>query len=225
MTHYTTYVAFASSDKLYNTTNEFIQRMRSSNPRPEPATIEQIMTLFLNEALYAFMVQPSELSGLSPNLRRVIHFTTETISKASHIAIKATVKKLNVQQCKDIAEYMDSVRRQFDGEWHVCFPITHELANTAQEGFHMAINGKRQQALPMMLDYFHNQTDTAMHWYFEKPLRLLQFGPILRKVTDIGVSTTRKAIHAVIDKVIPKLDDGQAKVSAEYALSLLKTAP
>ena len=38
-------------------------------------------------------------------------------------------------------------------------------------------------------------------------------------------ATTRKATHAVVDNVIPKLSDDQAKVSAEYALSLLKLGP
>lgn len=225
MSHHSTYVAFPASDHLHSLTDGFIQRMRGANPRPEPQVVEQIMTTFLQEALDAFMIKPSKLSGLSPNLMRVVTFTTETINKASQVVVRSTVKKLDVRQTKDIAEYMDSVRHQFDGSWNICFPISPELAHTAQEGFHMAIDGKKQQAMPMMIQYFHRLTDTSMYWYFEEPLRLLKFGPILRKVADIGIATTRKATHSVVDTVIPKLNDDQAKVSAEYALSLLKLGP
>jgi len=225
MSHHSTYVAFPASEHLHNITDGFIQRMRGPGAKPEPQVIEQIMTTFLQESLDAFMIKPSRLSGLSPGLMRVVTFTTETINKASQVVVRSTVKKLNVQQNKDIAEYMDTVRHQFDGTWNICFPISPDLAQTAQDGFHMAINGKRAEALPMMMQYFHRLTDTAMYWYFEQPLGLLKFGPILRKVADVGIATTRKATHAVVDNVIPKLSDEQAKVSAEYALSLLKLGP
>jgi hypothetical protein len=225
MTEFTTYVAFTSSDKLHQLTDGFIQRMRGPDPQPEPQTIEKIMHAFLEESLQAFMVTPAQMSNLSPNLMRIIHFTTETISKASHIVVKSTVKKLNTEQTMEMAEYMDTVRAQFDGSWYICFPISAQLAHTAQQGFHMAIDGKREQALPMMIEYFHNITDIAMLWYFEKPIKLLRLGPILGKIASAGIATSRKATHAVVDKVIPKLDTEQAKVSAEYALSLLKTTP
>ncbi len=225
MSHHSTYVAFPASEHLHNLTEGFIQRMRGPGARPEPQVVEQIMSTFLQEALDAFMIKPSRLSGLSPGLMRVVMFTTDTINKASQVVVRSTVKKLDLQQNKDIAEYMDSVRHQFDGSWNICFPISPELAHTAQEGFHMAIDGKKNQAMPMMIQYFHRLTDTAMFWYFEEPLRLLKFGPILRKVADVGIATTRKATHTVVDKVIPKLDDEQARISAEYALSLLKLGP
>lgn len=225
MTDFSTYVAFASSDKLHHMTDDFINRMRGANPQAEPQTIEKIMAYFLEESLHAFMVRPAQLSDLSPNLMRVIRFTTETISKASHVVIKSTVKKLNVEQNREMAEYMDSVRMQLDGTWYICFPIPDQLAHTAQQGFHMAIDGKHDAALPMMIDYFHSITDIAMKWYFEKPINLLRLGPILGKIANVGIATSRKATHTVVDNVIPKLDKTQSRVSAEYALSLLKTAP
>ncbi|MBQ0752994.1 MAG: hypothetical protein KBT87_04260 [Gammaproteobacteria bacterium] len=225
MTQFITYVAFASSDKLHQTTDGFIQRMRGPNPQPEPQTIEKIMHAFLDESLHAFMVRPAQLSNLSPNLMRIVRFTTETISRASHVVVKSTVKKLNTEQTKEMAEYMDTVRAEFDGTWYICFPISEQLSHTGQQGFHMAIDGKREQALPMMIEYFHNITDIAMKCYFEEPIKLLRLGPILGKIAGAGIATSRKATHAVVDKVIPKLDADQAKVSAEYALSLLKTAP
>lgn len=223
MTQFSTHVAFAASDKLHQITDGFIARMRGPKAQPEPQTIEKIMHAFLDEALHAFMIRPAQLSDLSPNLMRIIHFTTETISKASNVVVKSTVKKLNTEQTKEMAEYMDTVRAQFDGTWYICFPISEQLAHTAQEGFHMAIDGNHDQALPMMIEYFHSITDISMLWYFEKPIKLLRLGPILSKVASAGIATSRKATHTVVDKVIPKLDQEQAQVSAEYALSLLKT--
>lgn len=225
MTHSTTYVAFPASEQLHELTQGFIDRMRAGSTRPEPETVGRIMTTFVDEALRAFMTRPAELSGISPGLQRVVHFTTETISKATAVVVKSTVKKLDIEQNKRIAEYMDTVRREFEGLYHVCFPISDELAHTAREGFHLAIEGEHQRALPMMVEYFHALTDIAMKWYFEQPIHLLGFGPIMRKVADMGIATTRRASHGVVDGVIPKLSQEQARVSAEYALSLLRLGP
>ena len=225
MSQHSTYVAFAASDHLHNTTDHFIKHMQSSGARPDPAAIEEIMTTFMRESLDSFMIKPARLAELSPGLMRIVTFTTETITKASSVVVRSTVKKLNLQQNRDIAAYMDSIRHPFDGTWHVGFPISPELANVAYEGFHMAIDGHKDQAMPTMINFFHRLTDISMYWYFEEPLRLLRLGPILRKVADVGIATTRKATHTVIDSVITKLDDDQARIAAEYAMSLLKNGP
>lgn len=225
MTDTSTFVAFASSDRLHQLTDGFIQRMRSPGARAEPETIERIMAMFMEEALAAFMIRPSELSGLSPTLMRVILFTTETITKASQVVIRSTAKKLNVAQNRDIADYMDKVRRPHGDHWYICLPINDTLLEHGRTGFQLAIDGDLRQATPRMLAYFHGVTDLAMKWYFEDPIQLLRLGPILRKVADVGVTTTRKATHTMIDSVIPKLDAHQAKVTGEYTLGLIRQLP
>lgn len=225
MSETVTYVAFPSSDGLHELTQGFIDRMRAGQHRPEPDTIGRIMTTFVDEALHAFMVHPAREAGISPNLLRMISFTTDTISKATAMVVKSTVKKLDLEQNRQIAEYMDTVRMPFDGVWHICFPISDSLASTARTGFNLAIEGKRDQGLPHILEYYHTMTDEALKWYFERPIGLLGFGPIMRKVTDMGIATTRKATHSVVDNVIPKLEGEQAQLSARYGLSLLRPGP
>src|SRR5690606_21687620 len=51
MSRTSTLIAFATSDRLHEITNCFIQRMRSNSVRAEPETIERIMAMCLDEAL------------------------------------------------------------------------------------------------------------------------------------------------------------------------------
>lgn len=225
----TTYVAFRSSEALHQSTDGFIQRMAQGAARPEPEAIEKIMKLFIEEALHAFLIAPTEQAKLSSGLRRIITLTADTVSKATHMVVKSTVKKLDIQQNRKTAEYMDSVRIQLDvgGEptWFVAFPIPDSMAEKGRRSLQQVLDGEEDRARAEVIEYFHELTDLAMQWYFERPIKLLGFGPIMRKVADMGVATTRKAMHTAVDKVVPKLHGEEFSISARYALSLMADGP
>ena len=229
MSSTTTYVAFRSSTELFELTDGFIKRMREGSRKPEPQTIERIMKLFIEEALNAFFIQPTEQAGLSGGLQRIVNLTADTIGKATHVVVKSTAKKLDIEQNRRTADYMESIRKQLDinGEtlWHVAFPISDSMADKGRTGLQLAIDGDDKAAIPMMVEFFHELTDTALHWYFEEPMKLLGFGPIMRKVANVGVATTRKASHTAVDKIIPKLHGEELAVSARYSLGLLVEGP
>lgn len=222
----TTYVAFKSSDELHQATDGFIQRMNNGASRPEPQVIESIMRLFIAESLNAFLITPTEQANLSSGLRKIIGLTADTINKATSVVIRSTVKKLNIEQNKATAEYMDTVRIQLDDDgthnWYVAFPLSEKMATEGRNALHLVLEGKEDEARADVIAYFHELTDLAMHWYFEQPMALLRFGPIMRKVADVGVATTRKALHSTIDRIIPKLHGEEFQVSVRYSLSLMR---
>ncbi|MEE4252089.1 MAG: hypothetical protein V2I38_15990 [Alcanivoracaceae bacterium] len=229
MSDHTTWVAFRSSEMLHQTTDGFINRMRSGASRPEPETIEKIMSTFMQEVLHNFFIVPTEQAGLPSSTQKVVQFTVDTINKATHLVIKSTVRKLDIDQNRRAAEYMDTVRFKLeqDGEdiWFVAFPLNEMMAAKGRKAFELGINGQGKQALPALLEYFHQLTDIALYWYFEEPMKLLRFGPIMRKVSDVGVATTRKATHTVIDKVIPGMNEEQLVIACQYAKMQLVNGP
>lgn len=224
-----TYVAFKSSERLYLNTDGFITRMYGGAKTPEPHTVEAIMNDFLDEALQAFFLDSAEFLGLGGGLRRVVHMAADTISKASHLIVKRTAKKLDIEQNRAAAEYMDTMRIKAPDEsgehvWFVAFPLEDSLAEKGNKAVELARSGEpRQSVASSMTDYLLEITDVALVWYFEEPMKLLGFGPIMRKLVDVGVETTRKTSKSVIRKVFVKLDDDQLRASADYIESLLLT--
>lgn len=225
----TTYVAFRSSEALHTTTDGFITRMNNGATRTEPETMDKIMRLFIQEALQAFLLNPTEQAGLSNTLKKIISLTADTISKASHVVIKSTVKKLNLSQNQKTAEYMDSIRIQLEdaGElaWHVAFPISDEMASKGRHAMAQIIDGQEDAAREDVKAFFHELTDIAMLWYFERPMDLLGLGPIMRKVANMGIATTRKAMHSAIDRVIPKLHGEEFRISVQYSMDMMIDGP
>ncbi|PKM21666.1 MAG: hypothetical protein CVV10_08225 [Gammaproteobacteria bacterium HGW-Gammaproteobacteria-14] len=229
MTDHTTWVAFRSSEMLHRTTDGFIQRMRNGASRPEPETLDAIMSTFMKEVLHNFFIVPTEQANLPSSTQRIVQLAADTISKASHLVIKSTVKKLDIDQNKRAANYMDTVRFSINKDdetiWFVAFPLNDMMAAKGRKAFEQGINGEGKQAMPALLEYFHQLTDIGVYWYFEEPIKLLRFGPIMRKVADVGIATTRKATHSVIDKVIPAMNEEQLVIACQYARMQLVDGP
>jgi hypothetical protein len=229
MSEHTPWVAFRSSAELHETTDAFIQRMRAGATRTETDTVERIMSLFMREVLHTFFIVPSEGAKLPSSTQKMIRLAVETISKASHLVIKSAARKLDIDQHRRAAEYMDSVRfmKEINGKevWFVAFPLNEAIATKGRNAFTMGINGEGKKAVPALQEYFHQLTDISLHWYFEKPMDLLRFGPIIRKLAEVGVGTTRKASHSVIDKAIPGMTDEQLAVTCQFAQMQLVDGP
>lgn len=229
MSEHTPWVAFRSSTELHETTDAFIQRMRKGSTRTETDTIEKIMSLFIREVLHTFFIVPSQGAKLPPAKQKIIQLAVDTISKATHLVIKSTVRKLDIHQHHRAADYMASVRfmKEIDGEdvWFVAFPLNETVATKGRKAFTMTINGEGRKAMPALQEYFHQLTDVSLYWYFEEPMKLLRFGPIMRKVSEVGIATTRKATHSVIDKTIPGMTDEQLTVTCQFAQMQLVDGP
>lgn len=218
----TTYLAFPASPGLHRLTDGFIHRMRDDAHQPEPRAVEDIMTTFIDEALNAFFLRPASLSGLAGHQRRLVTVAADTISKATGVVIRRCAGKMDLAQNRAAADYMDEIRfPAADGSfWYVGFPIDPALAERGQRLAENARHPDRPNDPGEMIDYLRAITDQALIWYFNKPIELLRFGPILRKVAAVGVETTRRASYGAINKVIPKLDKQQFLRSAEYYESM-----
>lgn len=218
----TPYMAFPASDHLYQLTEGFITRMRDGARQPEPVVLENIMTAFIGEALNAFFLKPAMLAGLGPTQKQLVRMATDTITGTLGLVIRRSAKKMDLSQNQRAAEYMDEIRlpasdRSF---WYVAFPLDEKVANRGQTLDQLIDDESASTARAEMVSYLHDITDQALLWYFSKPLELLDFGPILRKLAVLGKDTTRHASYGVINRVIPRLNNEQLLQSAIYYKSM-----
>lgn len=217
------HVAFLSSETLHTKTESFITHMQGGASKPEPREIEAIMGIFIDEALQAFMVRAAEAAGLSSSMFRLVNMTCQTISKATSLVIGRSAKKMDLEQNKAAAQYMDTVRQpgsQGEG-WYVAFPVSESMALKGNNLPDLCANGEYDEARRELEEYLLEITNETIRWYFEEPMALLGFGPVLRKLASVGVETTRKASRSLIHNLVPKLDNDQLTASAQYQASML----
>ena len=221
------HVAFQSSETLHTKTDAFIRDMQGGASKPQPKEIEESMAIFIDEALQACMLRASEAANLSSGMLKVVNMTCSTISKATALVVGRSARKMDLKQNQDSASYMDQVRQPGeDGEtWYVAFPVNEGLAMKGANLPQLCENGDFEEARRELEEYLLEVTDESIHWYFEKPMALLKFGPVLRKIASVGVETTRKASRSLIHNLIPKLTEEQLTASCRYQASMLMDFP
>lgn len=223
------HVSFRASDKLHTSTQEYIDLM-SRGGKPNPLLLAEVMNTFTEDSLNAFMLQPMEQLGISGTQRKLVEFAVDTVQKSSHMVLKATVNKLDHDQHRKSASFMDEMRLQLphgdeDDVWCVSFRAPEDFATRARasmarsrtEGPHAEV---RETVLVMK-----TLTDLALENYYERPLAILKFGPILRKVSEVAIGTVRKGTYSTIESLLPKLSEEQLLRGVEYFDSLLVDVP
>lgn len=216
-----TFIAFASSIKLDDTTQTFIDNMAHDPQQTDPKSMASIMTDFTREALSSFFLVPAEQLKLQGAKMSVIKTTVSSISSATNLLIKRTAPKLDLAENKAMAHYMDVLRiRPEDAsgnpKWHVAFPLTQALAEQARLGLSQLDEGNIETARSTLTEYLLGLTDEALHWYFEQPLELLHLGPILSRLANASRTTTRKGAKLIIRKVFVKLEGADLVAMGDY---------
>ena len=128
---------------------------------------------------------------------------------------------LGVGGTDDLAGLQPAAGEDF---WYVAFPVDEDMAALGKS-LPQLCEENPEKARNELVRYLLALTDQAIEWYFERPMALLQFGPVLRKVASMGVETTRKASRSLINTLVPKLNAEQLKASAEFQASQLIALP
>lgn len=230
MTDVLPHIAFRASEKLHTSTQEYIDELAGARSRPNPALLSEVMNHFTRDSLNAFMLEPMEQLGITGTQRRLVEFAADTVQKSSQLVLKATVNKLDHDQHRKSAQFMDDMRlllphEDADHVWFVSFQAPDHFAERARASMARARAAGPQAELRETILVMKTLTDLALENYYERPLAILRFGPILRKVSEVAITTVRKGTHSTIDNLLPKLNEEQLIKGIEYFDSLLIDVP
>lgn len=225
------HVSFRASEPLHASTEEFIALMSRPGARPNPALLGEVMNHFTRDSIENFMLRPMEELGIGGAQRRLVEFAADTVQKSSQVVLKATLNKLDHQQHRHSAEYMDGLRLQLacpqrgDEAWFVSFRAPDDFAQRARASMARARNEGPQAEVREITQVMRTLTDLALENYYERPLAILKFGPILGKMSSVAIATVRKGTYSTIDSLFPKLTEEQLLRGIDYFDALLVDVP
>ena len=224
------HVSFRASDPLHTATQEYIDRMSRPGARPDAALLGEVMNHFTRDSLETFMLRPVDELGISGGQRRLVEFAADTVQKSTQVVLKATLHRLDHDQHRRSARFMDELRlllpHEEEGEaWHVSFRAPEDFTARARASMQRSREQGPQAELRETIAVMKTLTDLAIHHYYERPLALLGFGPILRKVSDVAIGTVRKGTHSTIENLLPKLGEEQLLRGVDYFDALLVDVP
>lgn len=203
----THFMAFAVTERLHRNAEDFIQRFVYANQPGDRshALLQDVMDEFVSECLRIYFVETGAKAGLSPTTRKIVDSTVSAIRKTVNFVLGKIVYKLDRQQMKEVALYMDSVMQRERGNLSVqawiAFPLSTPWVTNFRE-----LSGQvdRASSVPdvlALISAFNELSDTAMAHFFEAPLKVLALGPILRRMAEMGIDTTRAATRTLLKQI------------------------
>jgi hypothetical protein len=225
-----TYIAFPSSPDLRQISRQFIQNLLSSNKAPQNELVTRIMLDFTDELLKVFLLDMIHVVKLSPFMEKLVHGTVSTIRSTVHSVTRTVVHRLDNKQLRPLAEYIRRLMLTLPNAAGEPMPWVGFMIDEAfEQRMRKTIKGLRT---PDYAAHVHDLVgvlcevaDRALSVYIVEPTELVQLGFILRKVADGGTHVINGAIHLLIRKLVPDLNQQQFVDMAEYLEQMLVRNP
>lgn len=231
MTQQSAYIRYRASARLFDLVQLYIDGMEQPQPKPDVDLLVQAMDLFVKESVETFVLQPAAHIGLKPAYLKMINSLSKLTEKSAMMLVNKVAKKMSLADHRNAAHYMQQVRLTYveNGETvgDIIFPIRADFAEIGWSTREKMLNGyaKDPQVLQEGILFLHEVIDVANLWVFEKPVELLNLGPVMRKLAVSTVATVKKATHSLINTLAPRISEAQTIASAEYFSDIVGPGP
>ena len=225
------YIRYRASAELYNLVQQYIDGVDRAEPTPDVSVLVRAMDLFVKESVETFVLQPAAHVGLKPAYLKMINSLSKLTEKSAMMLVNKVAKKMSLQDHVNAAAYMQSVRLSYEENGamvgDIIFPIRADFAAMGWSTREKMLSGLARDpaVLAEGIAFLHEVIDVANLWVFEKPVEILNLGPVLRKLAVSTVATVKKATHSLINTLVPKISEAQTVASAQYFSDIVGPGP
>ncbi len=231
MNQQSAYIRYRASNELFELVQRYIDGVEQPDPQPDVGVLVQAMDLFVKESVETFVLQPAAHVGLKPTYLKMINSLSKLTEKSAMMLVNKVAKRMSLEDHRNAAAYMQSVRLTYeeDGQTKgdIIFPIRSQFAEMGWSTREKMLGGlaRDPQVLEEGIAFLHEVIDVANLWVFEKPVEILNLGPVMRKLAMSTVSTVKKATHSLINTLVPKISEEQTVASAKYFSGIVGPGP
>ncbi|MBV1921180.1 MAG: hypothetical protein KUG73_10905 [Pseudomonadales bacterium] len=205
------FLAFPASAELIVAADKVLDLHATQATESWVPHFDALIDLFVPGFLNAFLVDTCDAVGLSPRSSKIIHSTTNTLSKTISLMVGKLLKKRSNEELIPMAEFIgevylrenqcssgkNSVGCEID---KVLFDEIHRVTGEVREGH---LEEVRSELAEVML----RVVDATIESMMVRTIGLLKTNFVVTKICDAAVATCRGAGHMVVNKVFKNLDE------------------
>lgn len=218
-------LAIPANPALVNSTEDFLHAVERDYDNSAEKFIEMVDFL-TDRILSLFLVEPANMTELSGGQERIIDFAVNTAGKASHMLTRQIFKKVSN---KEFAPVVENVRQMYwqageDNDHHafVCVPVDDAFAQQFSEAARLCAEGKGAEHVEQVTAAMSGVSDRIIDDLFVDNTKLVKIGFVTQKALNVGIDGSRKAVHAVNNRVLKDLNNGELKAYMEHYQDLLR---
>lgn len=222
------YVSFAATASLRQDAEAFIANIQSGERASQSMLLQQVLDAFVNECLQVFFLTPADVVGLSPIGRKLLTTAIATIRKTLQMVLGRITRKLSNRDMRPLALFMDEVmvrdRRNPNGPAFITFELEDNLGEELQQ-MQQSFRDGCPGATEKMIIAFQTMANDAIVEIFAEPVAMLNLGPVLRKLAEMGIDTTRSVTLGLIRRLFGTLSNEQLAAVLDYFCGMITADP
>ncbi|ERP86787.1 hypothetical protein Q670_16825 [Alcanivorax sp. P2S70] len=220
----TPFVAFPCSAELRSETEKLIINLRAGVSEPQNKAAMATIDLLIEDLLDGFLLKLIDVLEMQNFMAKLVRSTAGTINKAGSSIANASLKKMDNDQMRPMADHVASLMLdvEVNGEvqpW-MGVPVSAELSKELHDVAAGLCADTPKEFVSMAMDTLDKLTAQAAEVYISESVRLLQVGIVLRKMASAAISAVKGAMRLMLKKTLPDLDETQLKALGDYINTL-----
>lgn len=222
------YMSFAATATLRLDAETFISNIHSGDKLPQTRLLQRVLDGFINQCLHCFFMAPMEVVGLSPIGRRIMVTAVATIRKTVQLVMSRIIRKLSNRDMQPLAQFIDELMLRDpgdpDGLAFIAFPLDEKLGCEFHRLRQRAHQDPCDQVVPELVASFQSMADTAISRLFSEPLATLKLGPVVGKMTQLGIDSTRSVTGTMIRRIFSTMNQQQVAATLDYFCAMISAS-
>ena len=207
----TPHVGFPLSDAMQQKSNRFLEAVAAKDKRAGALFLDVIEQL-TTEIIDTLLVQTVTIARISAMGQKIINVCASTGNKASSMLSAKIYRDADIAELQQVATFWQGLIKNSatdnSGLWYLATPIDSTLAAALdsilnEKGTDSAFTPRNVEDIAQKYDHL---MATIIDHFFLQPAQFVDMGMITRKMLNLGVDGVKQASHAVVHKVVKKLE-------------------
>jgi len=205
------FLAFPASAELITAAEKVLDLHATQATESWAPHFDHLIGLFVPGFLNAFLVDTCDAVGLSPRSSKIIHSTSNTLSKTISVMVGKLLKKRSNEELVPMAEFIDDVYLREEqcstGKNSVGCEINKALFEEVHRVTGEVREGRLEEVRGELTEVMLKVVDATIDSMMVRAIGLLKVNFVVKKICDAAVATCRGAGHMVVNKVFKNLDE------------------
>ncbi|MCK0155508.1 hypothetical protein MWU49_17470 [Alcanivorax sp. S6407] len=217
-------VAIPANPALVNSTEDFFHAIEHDRKDSAEKFIHMVDHL-TDRVISLFLVEPANLANVSGGQKKVIDFAVSTAGKASSMLTRQIFKKVSNAEfapvVANVKEMYWPASDENNNHPYIAFPVTDAFAADFKKASELCAEGRGSEDVALVTRVMGDLADLIIEDVFLPNTKTIKMGFVTQKALNVGVDGSRKAVHAVNNKVLKNLSDAELKNYMGHYASLL----
>ncbi|MBF0240104.1 MAG: hypothetical protein HQM12_20570, partial [SAR324 cluster bacterium] len=202
---------------------EVIQRVRNQPPATNHADDYAETVIEISDQSIDFIfLETAELLQLGPWATRIVHLGTAASKSGLHMIIRKVVHGLTSEQFGPLTEFLEEMLIIRENKAYFGIPISAEFAGRLYQNIELTRKAPPPtQHTPLCMELQKELLDVVLDYGFLEAARRVDAGKWAFRIIHWGIGLVEKAVHGMIHKIMPSLNDHEILLLSDRLEMLL----